>query len=391
MKFFKFIKPKQKAISVERYQMITDERNGFFAWDGNLYKSDIVRSAIRPKVRAIGKAVAKHIRKNESGLKVNPEPYMRFLLEEPNPLMTMQQLLERVAVQLELNNNAFIYIERDEYDYPIGLYPVNAQFVEAIKSEKGNLYYRFTLKNGKQTTFKQKDIMHFGKDFNDSDLFGDSNAEALSQLMEIVNVTDQGIVKAIKNSNVIRWLLKFTQTLRPEDIKRETKRFVQDFLSSESEMIGAAATDAKFDAQQVEPNDYVPNEHQMDKTTQRIYSYFNTNEKIIQSKYTEDEWIAYYESSIEPDVLQLSLVFTRNLFTRNERAYGNKITFESSNLTFASMKTKLNLVQFVDRGIFNPNEVRAILNYAPVEGGDIYIRRLDTAPTSSTVEGGEKE
>lgn len=391
MKLFGFLNQKQKAISIERYQMITDERNGFFAWDGNLYKSDIIRSAIRPKVRAIGKAVAKHIRDNESGLKVNPEPYMRFLLEEPNPLMSMQQLLERATTQLELNNNAFIYIERDEYGYPVGLYPLNVQFVEALKNKNGQLYYRFMLKTGKQVTFLFTDVIHLAKDFNSSDLFGDSNAEALAGLMEIVNTTDQGIVKAIKNSNIVRWLLKFTSTLRPEDMKAQTKQFVQDFLSGDSETVGAAATDGKFDAKQIDPKDYVPNEGQMDKSVQRILSYYNTNEKIVQSKQSEDEWISYYETSVEPDVIQIAKAFTRSLFTRKERAHGNRIVLETSNLTFASMKTKLNLVQFVDRGIFNPNEVRAILNYAPVESGEIYIRRLDTAPTSSTVEGGEKE
>lgn len=44
------------------------------------------------------------------------------------------------------------------------------------------------------------------------------------------------------------------------------------------------------------------------------------------------------------------------------------------------MGTKLRLVAFVDRGILSPNEVREILNLVPIEGGDIYIRRLDTAP-----------
>jgi hypothetical protein len=44
------------------------------------------------------------------------------------------------------------------------------------------------------------------------------------------------------------------------------------------------------------------------------------------------------------------------------------------------MKTKLDLVQFVDRGMMTPNEVRAIMNLAPIEGGDTPIRRLDTAP-----------
>jgi hypothetical protein len=44
------------------------------------------------------------------------------------------------------------------------------------------------------------------------------------------------------------------------------------------------------------------------------------------------------------------------------------------------MKTKLDLVQFVDRGMMTPNEVRAIMNLAPIQGGDVPIRRLDTAP-----------
>lgn len=388
MGLFKKFKNNQKTVT--NYQMVTDYGNGFFAWNGNIYKSDIVRSAIRPKVRAIGKTVAKHIRNDKNGLKVNPEPYMRFLLEEPNPHMTMQQLLERVVTQLELNNNAFIYVERDEFGYPIALYPVNSSSVEMISDDRGNMFYRFDLRGGKRVAFKREDVIHLGKDFNESEFFGESNGEALAQLMEVVTTADQGIVKAIKNSNVIRWLLKFNTTLRPEDLKAQSKQFVDDFLSSESESIGAAATDAKMDAQQVDPKDYVPNENQIKNTVQRIYAYFNTNEKIISSTYNENEWIAYYENVIEPDIIQLSTLFSRKLFTRKERAFGNKIVFQSSNLAFASMQTKLNLVQFVDRQIMSPNEVREILHYAPVEGGDVFIRRLDTAQVSNEpAKGGE--
>ena len=339
---------KNKAVTVSKYKLVEDRGNGFFSWNGNIYKSDVVRSAIRPKVRAIGKTVAKHIRNDGKLLKVNPEPYMRFVLEEPNPYMTMQALLERTITQLELNNNAFIYIERDEYGYPMALYPINSSSVEMLSDERGYLYYRFDMRGGKRCTFKHEDVIHLGKDYNENEFFGESNGETLSQLMEIVTTVDQGIVKAIKNSNVIRWLLKFNQTLRPEDLKKQSKQFVDDFLSSESESIGAAATDAKMDAIQIDPKDYVPNEGQITNTIKRIYSYFNTNEKIINSTYTENEWISYFENCIEPDIAQLSNIFTRKLFTRKERAFGNKIVFEASNLSFASMQTKLQLVQIVD-------------------------------------------
>lgn len=373
---------KNKATTVTSYQMISDEGRGYYSWNGNLYQSDIVRSAIRPKARAIGKAVAKHIRESSEGIQINPEPYMRFLLEEPNPYMTGQLLQEKLATQLELNNNAFAYIERDENDYPIAIYPINATQSEILQDKNGTLYLKFNLRNNRIVTFRYTDIIHLRKDFNNSEIFGDSPAEALAPLMEIVNTSDQGIVKAIKNSNIIKWLLKFNQTLRPEDIKKQTKQFIADYMNVESDMVGAAATDAKVDAQQVDPKDYVPNYKQTEATVNRIYSFFNTNPKIIQASYSENEWISYYESTIEPDIIQLSGEYTRKLFSRRERGFGNKITFESSNLTFASMSTKLGLSKFVELGIFSSNEVRAILNYTPRDGGDEYVRRLDTRPTT---------
>ncbi len=370
-----------RAVTVSSYRMVTDEGGGYYSWNGNLYQSDIIRSAIRPKVRAMGKAVAKHIRNNVDGIKINPEPYIRFLLEEPNPYMTGQLLQEKMATQLELNNNAFAYIERDENDYPIAIYPIDANQSTILQDNNGLLYLKFNLRGNKIVTFRYTDIIHLRKDFNSSEIFGDSPAEALAPLMEIVNTSDQGIVKAIKNSNVIKWLLKFNQTLRPEDLKKQTKQFINDYMNIESDTVGAAATDAKVDAQQVDPKDYVPNYKQTEATINRIYSFFNTNVKIIQGSYSEDEWISYYESAVEPDIIQLSGEYTRKIFSRRERGFGNKITFESANLTFASMGTKLGLSKFVELGIFSSNEVREILNYAPREGGDEYVRRLDTRPT----------
>lgn len=375
-------KPKNQAVTVSSYKMIADEGGGFYAWNGNIYHSDIIRAAIRPKVRAIGKAVAMHIRDSAEGTKVNPDVYMKFLLEEPNPYMTGQQMQEKLATQLELNHNAFAYINRDENGYATEIYPITSLYCEAVKNKTGELFLRFTMRNGKTFTFRYTDIIHLRKDYNENEIFGDSPADVLTPLMEIVNTTDQGIVKAIKNSNIIKWLLKFNSTLRPEDIKKATKQFVDDFLNIDSDSVGAAGIDNKFDAQQVEPKDYVPNENQMEKTVQRIYAFFNTNNDIVQSSYDENKWISYYEAVIEPDIIQLSNEFTRKLFSRRERGFGNTIVFESSNLSFASMTTKLNLVNFVDRGIMSPNEVRAVMNMAPVEGGDEMIRRLDTRPTT---------
>ena len=370
--------------------MITETGNGYYAWDGNVYQSDIVRACIRPKVKAVGKLVAKHLRneydkQGNTSLKVNPEPYMRFLLEEPNEFMSMQKLLEKVTTQLCLNNNAFILVIRDDNGYPVELYPILTAQAE-VKYFNNEMYLKFYFTNGKWYTFKYTDIIHLRQDFYNNDLFGEDLASVLAPLMTVVTTTDQSIVNAIKNSSVIKWLLKFTSSLRPEDLQKQAAEFATNFLEVEKGT-GVAAIDSKVDAKQIDPKDFVPNALQMDKTVQRIRSLFNTNDKIVQSKYSENDWNAYYESEIESVVIDLNSEFTRKLFTRKERSFGNKIAFSSINLATASMSTKLGLVAMVDRGAMTPNEWRQVLGLAGIEGGDNPIRRLDTA----IVEGGETE
>ncbi len=376
--------------TMSTYKMITDVGSGFYDWNGDLYKSDIVRACIRPKAKAIGKLLAKHIRDNEQGFQTNPNRNIRFLLEEPNPLMTGQVFQEKMAVQLELNNNAFALIKRDEETYdPTEVYPIPATSVEMLEGPLGDIYLRFNFRNGKQLIAPYVDIIHLRQDFNNHDLFGDNPGEALKELMEVVNTIDQGIKQAIKNSAVVKWILKFHNVLKPEDVKQAVDDFTENYLDIDSTG-GAAGADGKYDAEQVTPHNYVPDSKQMIEQTRRIYNFFNTNEEIVQSKYTEDEWNAFYESSIEPVAMQLAGEYTRKIFTRTERSHGNKIIFESSNLQYASMETKLNLVQLVDRAAMTPNEWRRVLNLPPVEGGDKLIMRLDTEEVDAKSKGGEK-
>ena len=360
-------------------ELISINTNNFFVWNGKMYQSDIIRACIRPKVKAVGKLTPKHYIDSSDKSQTNSDAYMKFLLEEPNQLMTMQVLLEKVITQLELNSNAFIVIHRNKNGIPVELYPINAYSVIAKFDNQGFLFLEFKIANGKTVTYSYNDIIHLRKDFNSNDIFGDSPIETLKQVMEVINTPDQGIVGAIKNSSVIKWILEFKQILKEEDKKKAVKEFVNNYLNVENGEGGAIATDQKFTAKQVEPKDYVPNAPIMQSAITRLYNFYNTNEKIIQSKYNEDEWNAYYEAEIEPVLIQLSEEFTRKLFSRRQRFKGEVIMFESSNLQYASLSTKLQLVQVVDRGGLNVNEWRGLLGFGRIDGGDAYIRRLDTA------------
>lgn len=377
-------------------KMITDTGNGFYEWNGKLYHSDIVRACIKPKTKAIGKIVAKHIYTTVKPdgtreIKVNPRTSIRFLLEEPNEYMTGQVFQEKMANQLSLNGNAFALILYDSYGQPVGLYPIPCTSVEAKYTQDGNLYMKFYLQNGKYMEVPYKEVIHLRDDFFFNDIFGDNPAEALAGVMEMVSTTDQGLMKAIKNSSVIKWLLKFTSALRDEDLKMRAQDFADNYLNISNNSMGVAAINSNAEATQIKPYDFVPNAAQIDRETARIYAFFNTNERIVHSNYSENEWVSYYEANVSPVAIQMAGEYTRKLFSRKERAFGNEIVFEASSLTFASMTTKLNLVQLVDRGVMTPNEMRSYFNLAPIEYGDVALLRKDTGTLANPDDGGTND
>lgn len=384
MNFFKRLF-NRKSETVTRYQIVTDKGNGTFIYSGKIYQSDIVTACLAPYKKAVGKLSPLHVRKSKDNTEIFPEPYMRFLLEEPNTLLTMQKTLEKIVSPLLLSGNAFILIVRDINGYPLELFPIPAVSAEAIY-QNGELYLKFIYQNGKTYTHKYDDIIHLRMNMTENDLFGEPVMSALSKLVNLVETIDKGMEKAIKNSNVIKWLIRFNSSMRPDDMERQIKLFDDTYMDIDKGH-SAVAHDIKSDVQQVNFQNYVPNFPITESIRQRIYSLLGVNEKIVQGTFNEDEWNSFYENSIEPIALDLQSEFTRKLFTRKERAFGNKIIFAANTLSCASLSTKLQFVSMVDRGAMVPNEWRDLFNYAPIENGDKPIRRLDTA----LVEGGDED
>ena len=196
--------------TVSQVSLMTEHGNNYYMWNGSVFQSDIVRACMRPKVKQIGKLVGKHLRETigEDGsrkLVTNPAFYIKMLLEEPNPLMSGQMMQEKLAAQLILNRNCFALINRNADGLPMEIYPINAVNVEAVYDSKNNLNLRFTMKNGKIYTFPYTDIIHLRDDFNENDIFGSPLAPVLLPLLNVVTVTDQGLINAIKNSSVVKW------------------------------------------------------------------------------------------------------------------------------------------------------------------------------------------
>ncbi len=373
-----FIK-KEPTRNYSQYKLLSSSTSTFIPWDGNVYNNDIVRSCIRPKERAVGKLKPLHIRTIENDIVISPNPAIKMLLRFPNEYMSMQKLLEKMINQRELTHNAFAFIQRDALNRPIAIFPIPTSNAELLEYD-GILFLRFQFSTGKRMTVPYDDVIHLRKDYSDNDFYGSSGNSALSNLMQVLDTTDKGIVKSIKNSSIIKWLMKFTQALRKEDQDIQIKQFADNYLDIEKNEVPIAPVDPRYTIEQVKEDSYIPNGEIMEKYEKRLKNYFGVNDEIINNSFTEDQWNAFYEAEIEPVAKELSDQFTNKLFTKHEIECGNEIIFEASSLEFASMKTKLQLKEMVDRGAMNVNEWRKVMNLGATEFGDEFIRRLDTAP-----------
>lgn len=367
------------ALSPAGAQIVGTRINSYSPWGGSVFDDDISRTAIWSFAEIVSKTEFIHIRGKGEGMKHNPDPEIRLLLEQPNEYLTMQDIIAKLAVQYDMYNNAFCYVARNPATKkPSLLYPLDYSSVKLEQDSAHRLYCRFLLRD-KEFIVPYSDIIHLRRHFGRDEFFGDGNAKPLANLMELLTTADQGAVKAIKNSAIINWILHFKQVLQPDDVKAHINTFASSYLSAEANQTTVLPDDPRYDAEQIKHESYVPNAEQTEKARARAYSYWETSDAIVTSKFTEDEYNAYYEKRCEPFIRQLATQMTLTFFSPADRARNNRIMPNASSLGYASLKTKLGLVDMVDRGAMLNNEWRDTFNMPPIPGGDVPIRRLDTA------------
>lgn len=366
----------KNVVTVGTYKEIGTYSAYFSSFGTDIYANEIVRSSIRSLAEHSSKANAKVIRRVD-GKKIEGDKRLERLIQyRPNMYMNGKDFIYKVRTRLEIDNTAFIYINKDEYGKVAGLYPMPKATWQSVENTKGDLFIKFTFPGGRILTFPWNDLAVLRKDYNSSDIYGDDNASILTSL-ELLNTTNEGLENAIKSTANLRGILKSTKAMiDPEDIKKQKDLFVQDYMSLSNEG-GIASLDATQDFTPITMQPQIANYKQIEELRNNIYRYFGVNDDILMSKVSGEAWEAFYESRLEPFLIALGLELTNKVFTEREIGFGNEIIFEANRLQYASTNTKMRMVALVDRGIISINEYREVLNLAPVDGGDMRVIRKE--------------
>lgn len=354
----------------------------FTPWGERPYEADVVRAAVDAIARNAAKLRAKHIRRvNGEIVHVKNSDVERVLSLRPNPKMSAYDLLYKLVTTLMMDNNAWAYPVW-EAERLVAVYPVNCVSAELLEDSAGELYVKFYFADSGTVVLPYSDVIHLRRHFYNNDLLGSPN-QPINATLSAIHTTNEGLAQAVKTSTALRGILKFQGMLKESDMEAQRQRFVKEYLTV-SNSGGIAATDAKADYIPLNTEPKMVNAAQMKELRDAVFRYFGVNENIVMGNYTEDQWNAFYESTLEPLAVQMSLEFTSKLFSDREIGHGNEIVFEANRLQYASVRTKLELVQLVDRGIMTPNQLAEVFNLPPVPGGDTPIRRLDTRPVDET-------
>lgn len=405
-------KPTKNLTQKQSYEIFSPYNSFFSDFGNDIYKSAIVRSCIRPIAEGTSKLNVqvyreRKVRDDTTGFIRKEIVYddandrlQSLISDRPNAYMNGKDFLYKVRTLYEIHNNAFIFVDKDDYGNVIGLYPIPYNQIE-IKDYAGEIFFVFTFAYGQTLVGDLSNIAILRKDYAENLLFGETNTGPLQQPLQLIHTSNEGTMNTIKTSTNIRGLLKSTKAML-SDKDREALRdnFVNDYITLENES-GVAVVDSTMDYTPLSVSGKILDAEQTREQREDIYRYFGVNDAIIMNKFDSMQWESFYEGAIEPFALALGLELTNKVFTDRERGFGNKIIFAGNRLLYISTAQKLQFASLVDRGEMTPNEHRALFGLPPVPGGDQLVRRkeygeiveedinVDNSEVSEEVEGVE--
>ena len=344
------------------FATVTGYEPVFHTWNGAIYESELVRSAIDARAR--------HISKLKFEITGSGQPQLQTKLRQgPNQWTTWSQFLYRVSTILDNQNTCFVTPVFDADMRITGYFPVMPNKCSVVEYND-EPWLRYEFKRGQYAAVEMRKVAVLTKFQYKRDFFGTDN-EALNETLKLIHLNNQGIEEAVKSSATYRFMAQLNNFTKHEDLVKERERFSDENLANDGRGL-LLFPNTYQNIQQIKTSPFTVDKDQMELIRTNVYDYFGVNEDVLQNKAYGDSWSAFYEGCVEEFAIRLSEEMTKAIYSERERAQGNLVMFTANRLQYMSNKDKLEFVnQGLDRGMLSVNEAREVWNLAPVDGGDV--------------------
>lgn len=359
--FEKIFRPRAANVPERGYwQTLTAYAPCFTTREGSAYESALVRSAIDVRARHISKLKIVTQGSAQTALQ-------RQIRSRPNSFQTWSQFLYRLSTILDMQNNAIIVPVLDDYGRTTGYYPILPSHTEIV-NVAGEPFLRYTFTGGQAAAIELSRCGILNKFQYLSDFFGESNA-ALNSTLDLIDLNDQAIAEAVKQSATFRFMARSNNFAKSEDLKKERKRFSDTNFAADSGGL-LLFPNNYTDIKQIISKPFTVDAAQLQQINTSVFNYFAVNEKILQSTATGDELDAFFNAVVEPFEIQFSEVMTAMTYSDQERARGNCILATANRLQYMPVTAKANIAETLgDRGMVLIDEIRELFNYPPLPDG----------------------
>ena len=348
----------------------------FSQFGQDIYASDVVQQAISCIVTEIKKLRPEHIReKNNDIIPVNSS--LQTVLNNPNPLMTTSEFLEKVTWLLYLNYNAFIIpiyytwkdergIEKRQYE---ALYPIQPTQVDFIEDASNTLFIKFRFNNAQEYTLRYSDVIHIKYRYSVNQYMGGNEAgqpdnDALLKTLDLNHKLLQGVSKAMTSSFAVNGVVKYNTMLDGDKVSAALKELETKLKNSES---GFLPLDLKYDYTPIKREIQLVDDGTLKFIDEKILRHFGVSLPILTGDYTKEQYEAFYQKTLEPLIISFSQAFTKALFTSGELSHHNKIMFYAKDLIFMSVDQKISMLkELAPTGALFENEKRVMFGLRPL-------------------------
>lgn len=341
----------------------------------DIYASDVVQQAVACIVNEMKKLNPKHIRTID-GDPIPQKGNVQDVLDNPNPLMTTSEFIEKVMWMLMLNYNAFIVPTYYTWEDTTGakrrydaLYPLNPIQVDFIEDAAGRLFTKFVFMNGYETTIPYDDVIHLRYNYSineymGGDMMGQPDHKPLLETLQLNQDLLKGVAKAMKASYAVNGVVKYNTMMSDGSTEKALEELERKLRNNES---GFLPLDIKTDFTALPRNVSVVDEPTLKFIDEKILRNFGVPLCILSGDYTKDQYNAFYQKTLEPLVILFGQAITKKIFTSRERAFGNKVELYPKDLIFMTPEQTIQLVNLLaPTGAMFENEKRVALGLQPL-------------------------
>ncbi|MCQ2308195.1 MAG: phage portal protein [Bacteroidales bacterium] len=345
----------------------------FSQFGSDIYASDVVQQAINCIVRETKKLMPKHIR-TADGKVVMVSGNIQNVLDNPNPLMTTSDFIEKIIWNLFFNYNSFVLPMWDN-DKLVALYPLQPTFVDFLQDASSEYFVRMRFNNGYEGTVRYSDLIHIKFNYSVNEFMGGNESgqpdnAALLKSLDLNNTLLEGVAKALKSSFAINGVVKYNTLIDGQKTEAALQELTEALRRNES---GFMPLDLK--------GEFIPFNRQIqmvDSTTlkfidEKILRHFGVPLPILTGDYTKAQYEAFFQKTIEPLIVSLNQAFTKALFTNRESSgFGNSVVFYYNKLNFMTVGETIEFVKIsASAGAIRIDEIRAAFGYPPCEDQEI--------------------